>query len=126
MNEQFIKWYPFKNISDKYYIDAIIDNFEGLSILVVDKSTNSNVRLIWECGVETYKCTDETARSILWSDKQLTKWTFFEVLNSGYINWLVQQSCGIYKYDELKHYFIAAANCTLDIICTYEPIFLVD
>ena len=66
-------------------------------------------------------CSEEVNRNKLYNNRDLTKWTFFEVINSRYINWLIEESDGILEKERLHHICIVGANCVVDVISWDYP-----
>ena len=80
-------------------------------------------KLLWDCIVESYMCTDEINRTRdYYSNEKLTKWTFFEVQNSKYICWLHYKSIGILDIERVKHFCIIGINSVVDIVALDFPI----
>ena len=51
----------------------------------------------------------------------MTEWTFFEVCNSNYINWLMEESDGILNGESLHHISIVGINCVIDVVASDYP-----
>ena len=126
MFEQWQKWIPVENLSNKYYLKNIID-IQDFKIILSDMQ-NSKIEVFFENSVFSYKrsigsFSEELINDI--SEKYGTEfiknWTFFKVSNSEYIKWLSEQSLGISIPYELKHFSFICSNCILDIASTYEP-----
>ena len=115
------KWKPNSNLSNKYYVDSISDA-EDFVIELSDEQGNK-IKLLWDCIVESYMCTDEINRTRdYYSNEKLTKWTFFEVQNSKYICWLHYKSIGILDIESVKHFCIIGINSVVDIVALDFPI----
>ena len=113
------KWIPKENLSGKYYIKKICDE-EELKIELIDDN-NRNVSVIWKSIVESYTCSEEVNRNKLYNDANLTKWTFFEVINSRYIAWLLEESEGILEEKRLHHICLVGGNSVVDVISWDYP-----
>lgn len=116
------KWEPQKGLQNKYYIDEVTDDIEkGLSIVLSDEEGKQLI-LNWDGVVESYMCTEESARTILYDNPELTMWTFFKIENSQYLQWIVEQSIGICQNDKIHHFCIIGINSIVDIVAGYEPV----
>ena len=131
-NEQWIRWEPIPELENKYYIDSLIDTIERFEILLVDTKTGyKKVRVVFEYGVDAYRCTGEQFRLKLigrlnekYGIDFYAKWTFFKVENSFYFEWLSEES------DELSdpffdgkalHFSFITDDYVLDVISFHEP-----
>jgi len=127
--EKWIKWEPITNLSDTYYIDSIIDDCDGLKIVLSEsKNEHNKLSIIFESSVDFYAKTDETfVGSIinelnqLYGTKFYSEWTFFKRINSDHIQQLSKQSYGIADSRNLIHFSIIATDSILDVIAAYEP-----
>jgi hypothetical protein len=130
MKEEWKKWEPIKGLSEKYYTKSILDDFEqGFKVVLCDeKNEKKQVIVTFENSVCSYKWTNETFRidTAAFLDKQYgkdfyTKWTFFKVTNSPYLQLLSKESSGIANYYSPIHFAIIESNAITDIIASYEP-----
>ena len=116
-------------LSTNYNLVSVVDNMEGFEILLSDDSNDKKgIRIIFKNSVESYRCSDETYRLKTFEDlsdqhgtKFYAEWSFFRVLNSRYLHWLSEQSCGISDSRPLMHFSFFTTNSILDIITSYEP-----
>ena len=115
----WVKWNENHGISNKYYIDEIVDS-DNLIIQLSD-DRGSQIKLIWDGVVESYMCTEEINRTKNYSINELTSWTFFEVLNSRYLNWLYDESNCIIEKKKLHHFCLIGINSVVDIISSEFP-----
>lgn len=118
-DESWSTWIPDINLSKKYYIDEVTDSDE-LSIYLSDDYGKS-LSIIWNCIVESYICSEEVNRNKLYNKSQVTEWTFFEVQNSKYISWLIEESDGILNRGNLHHICIVGINAVIDVIASDYP-----
>lgn len=117
-DEIWNKWMPNKSLSRKYYVDKIFDE-DRLEIYLSDDKGQSII-VIWDCIVESYICTEEVNRSKNYN-RLTSEWTFFEIYNSKYIAWLVEESNIILDTNGLKHICIVSANSVIDVIAFEYP-----
>lgn len=130
MQEKWTQWRPLSNLSDRYYIESISDNFkEGFKIILADAHEKTrNVLIHFPHSVNAYRRTDETFTllTIGYLDKVYggsfyANWTFFKAENSEYLKWLSEQSHTISDSYKIMHYALITDEEIIDIACTYEP-----
>ncbi len=129
MVEQWIRWEPVKGLSDKYYIESIVDNMAGFEILMSDSKEQSNkIRVIFEHSVDAYRSTYGSFRQekiyfieTHYGTKFYAEWTFFKVTHSSYLLWLSEQSYGITDSLSPIHFSFLAMDSVVDVVATYEP-----
>lgn len=119
--ELWKRWNQESIISKKYYIDEVSDK-EELSVKLSDDFGN-RLLVTWDCFVESYMCSEEINRNKLYADTELNEWTFFEVKNSRYINWLCEESDNILilRNKNLYHICIIGINSVMDVVATDYP-----
>lgn len=130
MDEIWQRWEPTTELSKKYYIDSIIDNIQGLSIILSDAEIeDSKIEIVFDNSVHAYRSTDESYRQKIlnyidekYGTEFYSEWTLFKVVNSEYFEWIYNQSFGIAEIEELNHFSIIAVDSIIDIIAAYEPI----
>lgn len=120
MNEIYEKLFTTKKLCSKYYIDAINDE-EQLIIRLSDEYRKKMLTLIWNGIVEAYMCSEESSRTLLYTNEVLTMWTFFEVNNSSFLKWLEKTSCGIIQLKDYHHICIVGINSVVDIVSVDYP-----
>jgi hypothetical protein len=121
MKEVWEMWIPKNKLVEKYYVDSLKNDVEGLTIVLTNDINEKKLILRWEGVVESYTCSEESSRNELYANDSLTKWTFFNIKNSKYIEWINRQSSGICSLKELQHFCIVAIDSIVDIIAEYEP-----
>lgn len=128
--EKWKKWLPIENLLPKYNIFSIFDYYKGLEIILSDINDNENkIKIIFD-GVDiSYRRVAEGFRykkileiDDVYGKEFYSKWTFFTIYNSKYIEWLNIESCGIYENFELKHFYFLCADAILDVISMENPI----
>lgn len=125
MDQKFVKWEPNTGLLGKYLLNGLSEDENGLELILSLEGNNTKLILKWECIVESYMCSQESSRSILY-DNEIAKWSFYQVINSKYLNWLCEQSLGICEYRPLKHFCIICNNSVIDIISELDPIALIE
>jgi hypothetical protein len=120
-----------QNLVPKYYIEPVTDTVQEKFKMVLRESILKNKALIsFPHGVDAFRSTDESytllTQQIL-GDKYgqdfYTKWTFFKIENSEYLQWISKQTYHIYDNSKFKfiHFCILGEDSMVDIITTYEP-----
>jgi hypothetical protein len=122
MNKKWNIWKPKENLIEKYHIDFVIDNDNGLIIKLSNRINNKKLIIKWGGVVESHMYSKEGCNTELFNSLDSKKWTFFKIEDSKYVKWIKEQSWGIYDDRELKHFSIIGSNAVLDIIIDYEPI----
>ena len=115
------KWIPKENLKRKYYIDKIYEDLEGGLIIELSDEDEEKIILNWDGVVESYMCTEESSRSEMYKNQDLTEWTFFEIESSEYVQWICEQSLGIQQSDKLHHFCIIGINAVIDVVASYTP-----
>jgi len=130
MTEEWVKWKPLPDLSNSYYIDEILDRIKNFNFLLTDyNDERKKLRVIFEHSVDAYRSTDESYRQKTLYDlgnkhgTEFTKWTFFKVYNSSYIQWLSEDSYEFLDKDSFTHFCFIAADSILDVVTNYEPRF---
>ncbi len=129
MRTQWTKWEPIPHLTEKYNLKSISDGENGTEIILFDiKNSNHKVEISFTYPVDIYRRSDE--KYLLETIDQLkqqygadfyTKWTFFKVTNSPYLQWLSEQSYNITDSTGLTHFALITTNSIVDIIDPCEP-----
>ena len=130
MKEQWIQWKPIKNLSNRYYIESISDNYKEFKIIFCnEKNIEEKLSMIFQGSIGSYKWTDETFRlktlSYLdehYSENFYSEWTFFKITHSSYLKMLSEESCGISDSRAFIHFSFIEHNAIFDVITSSEPI----
>lgn len=129
MTEKWSKWQPLQELAPHYYIDDIHDTMEGFAIILSEeKNREAKIRIFFADSVDAYRSTYNSFRYKLIDDidKQYgsefyTKWTFFKIERSEYINWLSEQSYEFSDGISPIHFCLIALDSVVDVIAAYEP-----
>ncbi len=129
MTEQWIKWEPIKGLSTRYYTDSISKFPKGLKIILSEENDRSKkVNIIFENSICAYRSTNESfTLQILdtlgekYGKNFYAHWTFFKIINSSYIQWILQESHHVTNTMPLTHFAIFTLDSLIDIVATYEP-----
>lgn len=130
MIEEWKRWKPLSTITDRYYIDSVCNDTNGLTIVLSeDRTPSQRLSLCFTGWVHAYRQTDETfrARLIHELDKKYgtpfySEWSLFTVTHSSYLLWLSEESSTISDAFEVTHFVILDPNGVIDIASSYEPI----
>ena len=129
MSEYWIRWNQSSVFSDKYYLESLINDTEGLKIQLIEAYDKKNqVELSFEKNsVRGYKVTDESfwvktneKLNSLYGGEFYSKWTFFKVFNSAY-----QASFSKNTNDKITeqftHFSLITLHFIIDILAQDEP-----
>jgi hypothetical protein len=116
MNEKCNKWNPKENLIEKYYINSVKDDDNGLTIKLFNRNNNKNLIIKWYGIIDSYMYSKEGSNRELYNSLDSKKWTFFKMTDSKYVKWIKEQSCGIYDDREYIHFIIIGSNAVLDIL----------
>ncbi len=127
------KWFRRKIIGtegNRYYIKELIDDYDGLRVVMWDGKENGNLVMIDFGFIESYRYCDEGLRLELfgrlskeYGDRFYGDWNLFEVKDSEYLEWLNKSSCEVAEEMALKHYVVMDYISVLDVVFTGEPEF---
>lgn len=125
MIENWTKFEPINGLSNKYYLESIIDDLEEFKIILVDiNDCKKKVSIVIDSFLGSYHITD-----VVYLDKKYElnfyqEWTFFKLDNSDYIDWLSEESWGLAEdFYSLMHFAFICSNSKIDIACSAEPRF---
>ena len=129
MTEEWIRWEPIEGLGQKYYIDAIIENKDGFTIILAEfEETHKKLRVSFGYFSDAYRNTYETFRADLthnlhkkYGKDFYANWSFFKVNNSEYMHWISAQSSGISDCVPFVHFSFLLIDSVLDVLATKEP-----
>jgi hypothetical protein len=131
MEEKWVKWKPqvyheaFENTLD---MKKIIQDQDGLQIYFSIKDNKEEQLIVIFTGlIMSFRNTDEgylldTLSTVSKAPENplKSKWNFFVVENSKYIEWLDIQTFGIYK-GVVSHYLFKTPNDIIEVLSPSEP-----
>lgn len=127
MIEKWLKWNPLQVKVGRYEIMGIIQNKDGLVIVLCDE-TNA-IRVNFDCFIPAFRSCDEGTRIVPidteksnYMDVFMQGWPFYKIENSEFSRWLEKESSGVYASSDIKHFVIITNNSIIDILSEYEPI----
>lgn len=129
--EKWERWTINPEIPAKLDLQALIDDKDGLTLVLTDAHENTYT-FLFDGLVFSYRNTDEG--TLFRTLKHLSKhynpdyfgdWTLFQVTDSSYLKWLVEESENIYEtvYD-IKHYVFLTSNDVVEVLSTEPPILI--
>lgn len=128
MKSKIIKWVPAEFVNNSIYnIKSIVDNFNGLTIILECRNTSELLSIKWSSMVESYRCSTEEARFRFISDEwqairnEFPDWSFFKAIDSSYIKWVNEESGNLIDEKILNHYIIITSDYVLDIVSSHKP-----
>ncbi|MBB5648941.1 hypothetical protein [Pedobacter cryoconitis] len=121
-SENIKKWEPVHLIPNQLYIDSIIDDHLGLTIVARGEDSDDALS-IWFRSVLSYQSVDETCTLKRLEDFPIlsTQWPLFISSKSSYIDWIVEQSYQIVDLEEVINYIITHGDGIIDVISNDPP-----
>lgn len=120
---EIIKWEPdFINFPNTIHVTSLIDDYEGFRVVVKDEKSSNYFRFMFDNYI-SYRNTDEGARlkSLNLFPYNSREWCLFKAKKSDFIDWIVEESGGIYLQDSITHYFFVTPNDIIEILSLEEP-----
>lgn len=117
LKEQFIKWEPTSDLAGSYCFQSLIGTEDGEYVIVLaDKNNEGRLLEITPGGFAlSYR---KTAISLI---DEKNQWPFFEVINSTFLQFLVEESFGFFEAKHFHHFAFLATDATIEIVCGREP-----
>lgn len=123
-NEMYKKWLTSLKISGKVIIDKLEDTEEGLSIFLSFSSYSvlkgKKVQISFDSYI-AYRNMDESYRAKTFNETGGFKESLYVIEGSKWLRWLHDESAGIYKDDDIKHYTIITEADCVDILSEFPP-----
>lgn len=112
----------------EYIVTSFSQDMTGTKILLSGEKCEINI--IFDGIPVLVRNTIEGIRMKTWGNVQVKyndrfifrKSFFFEIKKSELIKWCVEESCGFYDADRLRHYCIVTREEMIDIISNFDPI----
>ncbi len=124
--EEWTRWEPIKNLSGKYYVDAIILSDAGLIIQLSENA--KKIELNFRYAADSYKYTNESFCFKIFGDLSdryggdfYGNWSFFKITDSDYLKWISDKSCTVSDRFPFQHYCIIGGDEVVDILSQSEP-----
>lgn len=111
----------------EFIVTSLIQDSDGTKIVLDDE--DNSVEIFFDGIPVLVRNTVEGMRMRTWASVQqkysdqsfFRDKTLFEVKNSKLVQWCVEESCGFYEADELRHYCIVTGEELVDIVAAFEP-----
>lgn len=104
-------------------MQSLRDGYEGLEVDLIFHSVNQVITVKFD-STEVYRVIDEGRRLRQLQHLPLPmSETIYVITNSGMVEELVDESCGMLETTEVVHYFIVTDNDCIDVIAraNFEP-----
>ena len=128
MKEYWKKWLPTIDVARKYYITKLVENNDGLHLLLVSTDDKSKIKIEFPGYVHAHRYTEElAARSTIEAIRDergeliASDWTFFIVENSAYARKIEVDSSEIYTASQLIHFAVVASDSLVEVITYLVP-----
>lgn len=122
------KLIPSESFFSSFYIDSIVSDSEGLFITLKNDSIGESIKVIFDGSMFSNRTTQKNSfsKTIESLDETFCKsWSFFKVENSDYLEWLKEQSYGIYENEredyKMKHYVLIGSNLVFEVLTPGYP-----
>ena len=128
-DEKWFKWEPSVNLKPNYDVISINDNMDHLKILLFSVDRKQKMSVIFgsswahKKSYESFRMHLIAQLSERYGDEFYTKWSFFKIENSNYLNWLSAESSGWTDMLNLNHFVIMGIDFIVDVVATEEPTF---
>jgi hypothetical protein len=123
MEEKYNKWEPVQGIENEMWVEALHDDYEGLRILLKGNSESSGILSISFPQYYVYRNVDESYRHKLWRKGNFEQrdWCLFKTAASEFIDWLFDESGGVYSKEEMIHYVIKTGADVIEVVANQTP-----
>jgi len=117
------KWQPVVNDFPKsIFIVGLYDDSKSFRIICRDIYSQRKFKFIFDEYI-AYRNSDEGARlkshNLFPSNSR--EWCLFKTDNSEFINWIIDESTGIYSSNEIIHYFFRTSDDIIEVLSLNEP-----
>lgn len=126
--EKWERWTVNPEIPAKLELQALIDDKDGLRLVLTDVHENTYT-FLFDGLVLSYRNTDEG--TLIKTLEHLYKhddpdffgdWTLFQVTDSSYLKWLAEESTNIYEMVyNIQHYVFLTSNDVIEVLSTEPP-----
>ena len=120
-DQKFIDWNPVDNIPKSIFVEQLIDDYDGLRIILQGKNPYDRKLEIFFFDRIFYRNTDESyfLRTIDNIGKRGS--SLLIVNNSLLTKWIHNESYGVYQDKNITHYLILSGNDCIDILTSTPP-----
>lgn len=123
---KYLKWVSMENLACQYVCRCVDETDKnGRYILLESENENNPHKLEVDFrGAEISQSVIYGEFEHLYKKTEFLNWTFYEVEQSEYIDWITEHSYDILSGSkfEYRHFFILTKNCLIDVIALDEPV----
>ena len=126
-SEEWIKIINIDIPDGRYIVTSLVQDLHGTKISLDDEEHFveiffDGIPILVRDTVEGMRMRTYSNAQLKYNDRYMfSKSFFFEVKNSELVKWCVQESCGCYEENELRHFCIITMEELIDIVATFEP-----
>ena len=122
IEERYTDWFPVTDLPLTIFVEAAIDNYDGLKIFMKGKEEDDPILEVFFPNKIFYRNIDESyfCRTINSANKQRSS-PFVLVENSQLLRWLHEESYAIYEDEDIKHYLFLTGNDCIDVLSSSQP-----
>jgi len=123
MKDNIIKWEAGFEIPSNSEVLKIIDDTEGLKILLKELDSKRVFQIFFSDSL-AYRNMNESYLLKIWSsiDDNILGNILYKIENSSYIDYFNDMSLGLYSSWEIKHYAIHTGQDCIDVLTTVPPV----
>lgn len=117
MSEKYYKWEPVEGIEPEMWVEALNDDYEGLRILLKGNISQAVLKITFK-QYYLYRNVDESYRIKLWTEGSFDerKWALYKTSGSNLIDWLYEESDGVYEKDKMVHYLVKTGADVVEVV----------
>jgi len=129
MIERWKRWTPHPSVGGKYSRYELSSSRAGFAIKLSEaENVGKQVKIIFKEFVIAYRCSYKTQNAVVMEEHEKSygssfcaDWSFFEVTNSAYLQYLSYYSCGITDQQSARHWVLLTEDYVIDLVNDYEP-----
>lgn len=129
MIERWTQWKPIDNLSSKYYIESFSLNNDGFILTLIDaQDQKQKIVVDFAQAVSTFRRINGDLRHAIienlyqyYGKKFFDEWTFFKVINSHYIEEIMEESWEIFEREEFTNIVFVTPNSILELTIRCDP-----
>lgn len=120
---QIQKWEPnIKEFPMSIFIWGLYDDADGFRVICGDVESDRRFEFRFDNYI-AYRNTDEGARlkSLNQFPYNSREWCLYKTHESDFIQWIKEESNGIYSSNTITHYFFATQDDIVEVLSVEEP-----
>lgn len=127
MEEEWIKINCCTIPEGEFIVSSFIQDLDGTKIVLNDEIFEIEIffdglPVLSRNAVEGIRMRTWGEVQLKYDDKRYFRKSFlFEVKKSKLVQWCIEESCGFYEENQLKHYCIVTSEEIIDVVSTFEP-----